>query len=327
MSLPVAVGRSTVLRKLLVTLAVGGVTFALTQLANPGPVWSVAGSVFVGGVVFIVQFLIEVERRLEAAETTQRRHGVSVEQLIDDRFTKVSQATELFGRVEESCLRTDVVVELVRRAARIDDAAPDLVGNFVRSEIARLSEVLERLGEGQDVTYEGEDRDWLLGLTRGIVSTMDATSLSTVDAGGRGFVDGGLWGSELGRRYLDVQRDAIRRRNVRIRRVFIVDRPALVGDPDFLEVCREHARFGIEVRTLNPRKPDVRATSLADVVIFDGVISYETTPATYTTGDRPPLIQDTRLVQDPQRVQDRIQRFNELWELADELPPEGGVAP
>ena len=33
-------------------------------------------------------------------------------------------------------------------------------------EIARLSGYLQDLGQGGDVTYEGEDRDWLLGLTK-----------------------------------------------------------------------------------------------------------------------------------------------------------------
>jgi hypothetical protein len=322
MSLPALGGRSTVLRKLLVTLAVGGVTFALTQLANPGPIWSVAGSVFVGGVVFIVQFLVDVERRLDATEASQREQRSSLEQLVNDRFAKVSQATELFGHVEASCLRTDAVVDLVRHSARIDDGAPRLIANFVQSEIVRLSDVLERLGEGQDVTYEGEDRDWLLGLTRGAVSTVDATSLGTVDAGGRGFVDGGLWGSDLGLRYLDMQRDAVRR-GVRIRRIFIMDRPNLRGDADFLAVCREHESFGIDVRILDPSKPNVRSTSLVDFIVFDGVISYETASAAYIRGDRPPLIVRTRLVREPHRVQDRIHRFNELWELAEDLPAEG----
>ncbi|HET8660532.1 MAG TPA: phosphatidylserine/phosphatidylglycerophosphate/cardiolipin synthase family protein, partial [Micromonosporaceae bacterium] len=251
--------RATVPRKLLITLAVAGVTFPITQLFNPGRadpglVWSVAGSVFVGGVTFIVQFLIDVERRLEATESGQQRQGRAIERIVNDRFMKVNQATELFGHVEASRLRTGDVVDLVRHSTHIDDRTPDLLANFVKQEVMRLSNLLRRLGEGQDVLYEGEDRDWLLSLTRSAASTIEAVSLSTMDANGQKLIDNDLWKSDLGWRYLDIQKDAVRRK-VRIRRIFIFDRPEVLEDLNFLEVYRKHQSFGIEVRVLGLANP------------------------------------------------------------------------
>src|SRR5262249_4743213 len=151
-------------------------------------------------------------------------------------------------------------------------------------EIGRMSEFLKELSEGGNVTYEGEDRDWMLALARNANSSIDATSLTTVDAGGRGFVDGGLWASDLGQRYLEVPRDAVMR-GIRIRRVFIMDRPDLVADEGFLSVCNMQHEMGIEVRVLDSSAiPEVQRSSLFDFILFDDAISYETTPASSIDG-------------------------------------------
>src|SRR5690606_6212785 len=110
--------------------------------------------------------------------------------LIREEITKVSAATELFGAVEASALRTDVVTQLVRNATSVKRAETPLVFEFAQAEINRLSGYLRDLGQQADVVYDGEDRDWMLGLTRAASESIDATSLTTVDAGGRGSVDG-----------------------------------------------------------------------------------------------------------------------------------------
>jgi hypothetical protein len=71
------------------------------------------------------------------------------------------------------------------------------------------------VSRGGYVAYDGEDRDWLLGLTRHAQSSIDTTSLMAVDASGGGFGEGGLWSSDLGRRYLEVQREAVQRAGCR----------------------------------------------------------------------------------------------------------------
>jgi hypothetical protein len=102
--------------------------------------------------------------------------------------------------------------------------------------------------------YEGEDRDWLLGLTWTTRTSIDATSLVTIDSTqSQSRVDGGLWTSDLGQRYLNRQREVIER-GVRIRRVFIVERPEFRQDEDLDRVRRMHTDLGIEARTLYPER-------------------------------------------------------------------------
>jgi hypothetical protein len=304
--------------KVLVSVLFGVVGYGASQAVDSSNVHLVLGlavSLFIAGIAFVVQFLYDVEKRREEMETEYEARAGETEQRITNGFTKINQATELFGLVEASALKTDAMTQLVRNSTRIE-SSPALVFEFAQAEIARLSEMLKTLGEGGDVTYEGEDRDWLLGLAKTATSTIDATSLTTVDAGGKGFVDGGLWSSDLGQRYLDAQRDAIRR-NVAIRRIFIMDRPELVDDPDFLSICRFHEAIGIQVKIFDPSAvASVRRDSLFDFVIFDSVLSYQTTPASRVGDNSRPVIISTRLVTHQSAVQDRIQRFQDLWREA-----------
>jgi hypothetical protein len=325
--------------KIMITALFGAVGYGLSYLVdsnNSHLVLSVGTSLYVAGIVLVIQFLYDVEQRLEAMEHAYDNmehiydsNAAAVEErlssgfkTIEDRissgFKQINEATELFALVEASALKTDAMTQLVRNSTRVE-ASPPLVFEFAQSEIARLSEMLKTVSEGADVTYEGEDRDWLLGLTKVVNATIDATSLTTVDAGGKGFIDGGLWSSDLGQRYLDVQREAIKR-GVAIRRIFIMDRPELLTDPDFISICRMHAELSIAVRILDPSKiPGIRRGSLFDFVIFDGVLSYQATPAS-RVGDRTrPVIINTQLVTRPLAVQDRIQRFQDLWKAAQDI--------
>lgn len=317
--------RTRIFRKIFVSLAIGALAYFITNYLtedSDGPhLLGLTLSVFIGGVTFVSQLLNELERRMARVESAQERHASTIEGLVEAGFTKINEATELFGLVEASALRTDSVVQLVRHSTQIDPAAPSLMFRFAQSEIGRLSEFLKELSEGGNVTYEGEDRDWMLGLARSVESTIDATSLTTVDAGGRGFVDGGLWASDLGQRYLETQREAILR-GVRIRRVFIMDRPDLATDPEFLTACGLQREMGIEVRILDSSSiPGTRRSSLFDFVLFDDVISYEVTPASRIEDNVRPTIVNTRLELREKRVRDRIQRFKDLWASARDLEP------
>ena len=334
-----------IVRKLVVSLVIGALAYFLTNIliGNIGEqqIWVITLSLLLGGVVFLVQFMITVEQQMNDVERAESIHSTEVERLVDGRlseirqevnqgfaeidkvvqsgFTKINEATELFGLVEASALRTDAVTQLVWHSTQIDPTAPALVFRFAQDEIGRMSEFLKELSEGGNVTYEGEDRDWMLSLTRNSQSTIDATSLTTVDAGGRGFVDGGLWASDLGQRYLEVQRSAITR-GVRIRRVFIMDRPDLVADNGFVGVCDMQRDMGINVRILDSSAiPEVRRSSLFDFIVFDDSISYESTPASSIDGSVRPSIVNTRLELRPARVKNRMERFKDLWDAAVEV--------
>jgi hypothetical protein len=312
--------RPRMMSQILVSLAVGGMLYLLTNVVTipQSQIWNVTLSIFTGGIVLLIQWLNAFEARLNEVEEAQQKHAETTEALVRAGFSKINEATELFGLVEASALRTDAVIQLVRHSTQIDPTSPPLVLRFAQSEISRTSEFLKELGDGGNIIYEGEDRDWMLALARSAENNIDATSLTTSDPSGRGYVDSGLWSSDLGQRYMEVQREAILQ-GVRIRRVFITDRADLATDPEMLDICRMQQDMGVEVRLLNSSAiPGMRRSSLFDFVLFDDVISYEVTPAIRIEDAILPTIVNTRLELRPMRVKDRIQRFKDLWESAHE---------
>ncbi len=308
--------RTKVIRKIFVTLLVGGMAYYITDLSNQSQTWSLAAGVFIGGITVVVQFLSDFENRLEKVEDGQEDRSVKMRSLIEEGFAKTNEATELFQAVEASALQTDAVTQLVRNSTHIAPDSPPLVYEFAQFQINQMSRFLKELGEGGEVSYDGEDRDWLLGLTMQCKNTIDATSLSTVDAGGKSF-DGGLWTSDLGQRYLEHQREATRR-GVIIRRVFIIDRSEQISE-EFLRICRQQKDLGIKIRALNQSDiSDSLKNSLFDFVIFDSVISYQVTPGSRAEANMPPMIVNTHLVLQQERLKERMRRFEDLWASADE---------
>jgi hypothetical protein len=324
-------------RKIIITLAVGLLVFILTYEFGVSDqarlLLGLGTSIYVSGLAFVIQFLVDVENRIERVEVATRRverrhdqHDRQTEQMIRDEFEKINEATKLFGAVEASALNSDAVTQLVQNSTRVVRSTGSLVSDFAQGEIARLSTYLRDLGQGADVTYEGEDRDWLLGLTRVAKTSIDATSLTTVDAGGRSFVDGGLWTSGFGLQYLEEQRRAIEA-GVEVRRVFIFDRPELQNDRDVVRILKEHKDIGVKVRALAPdRIPGTRRAMLFDFVVIDGVLSYQVTPATRVEDSNRPVIATTTLVTDPDRVRERIGRYRDLWNSGVDFDPDAGPA-
>jgi hypothetical protein len=307
-------GRRKVLRKVVVTSTIGGVTYLATFLAGQSQISAVMLSSYVGGVVLVVQFLVDFEIRLASVETGQVRQAVDLRQLVDDRFANVSSATELFGQVEASQLR-DHVVRLARNSIRIRSDR-QLVVDLAQHQIDQVSIFLRQLGTGMETVYEGEDRDWLLALTRGATKSIDATSQGSTGMDGR-FIDEGLWMTELGQRYLEAQVAALRE-GVAIRRVFVLEKAELANDLDFRTLIYDRQRdLGIQVRVADLSVTGVGLTFLSDLILFDEVIAYEST--TSTLSKSAPMFVKTTLVLDAVRVQQRVARFDNLWESAHEL--------
>ncbi|GLW96525.1 hypothetical protein [Microtetraspora sp. NBRC 16547] len=292
------------LRKILITAAVGIPTFFLTNNTKllSDDTSEILITAFISAVVFLTQYLIEVDRQLE----TTRQEMVT-------GLSRITKATELFNRVEASAVQTDVITQLVSNATRVDKEMPALVQAFAQSEIARISTLLRELSEG-NVIYEGEDRDWLLGLTRNTQCSLDALSLNVVDQGPSEF-DGGFWTTDAGQRYLEAQRDRLRA-GVRIRRIFFVDRTERLEADLFRQICNMHTEIGIEVRILTAA--DLSSPlGLLDFIVFDDNVSYEITPSAPQVGQiTTHTFVQTLLVLEPPRVRQRIERFKELWELA-----------
>jgi hypothetical protein len=312
--------RSGVLRKIGLALLTGGVVYLITNLTNLGQIWALTITAFLGSVVLVVQFLVEFEdrlmgvegqqtQRLEEMERKQVAHADEMRELVRQSFAKVNEATALFGRVEESGLRAEPVIELVQHSARLNPVAPALIRRLAEHEVQRTAEFLKELSGGA-VSYEGEDRDWLLTLAAHAQRSIDATSLNTVDTRGKG-PDSSFWQSDLGQRYLKVQR-ARAKAGVKIRRIFIVDKPSVVTSVDFLSACRKQAAMNIDVRILDYSDNE----DLFDMVLFDDMIMYETTPATSVDGASPPGILHTQLVLRPDVVHKRVEQYHDLWESA-----------
>jgi hypothetical protein len=76
----------------------------------------------------------------------------------------------------------------------------------------------------------------------------------------------------------------------------------------------------IEVRLLDWAKvPTPLRVQVRDLIVFDDILAYETTP---TTGDpRLAQVAETRLVLTSSRVKECALLFGELWEVSRELHP------
>ncbi|HEY0638176.1 MAG TPA: hypothetical protein VGD67_11070 [Pseudonocardiaceae bacterium] len=298
-------------------MAVGGGAYVATNALDEPVILNVLLAVFVGGVTLVVQYLAEFDKRLQNVESSQEDHFNLVDDLIKNKFDSISEATELFGRVESSAVRADVVKQLVRHSVGLDGPGNQLIHLFADSEITRLSECMKGLSERGEVTYEGEDRDWLLSLTRNAQKAIDATSFMTVDASGQAF-DEGLWSTDLGQRYLEAQQKALDR-GVTIRRIFMLDEPDGTRDPELMRMCRIQQQLGIQVRLLDPLTlPGLHRNWMFDFIVFDSMVSYETTPAAWAKKGTKPAIVSTRLVLSPKRLEERIVAYADLWNAAQE---------
>jgi hypothetical protein len=290
------------LQKALVTAIVGGITYLLTNVANQPEVWKLTASIFLGGAAFIVQYMIDFERRLESAENSLGVHNAEMKELVAQGFARINEVTELFGLVDRSALLPEDVTRLLRSVTQVGSGAPAIMQAFVREEMRSLTNLTENLNR-KLVDYDGEDHDWILALTQCAAATIDATSTK---------VDHDFWPSELGQRYLRAQRDAIKDRQVRIRRLFIVDTPEH-NTPELEQLCDNQQSLGIEVRVvvLSELSPINRMDETDDFIVFDEQLSYEV--GSDLLGVNMKTLLDLRA----DRVARRVQRFRMLWEAGE----------
>jgi hypothetical protein len=234
-------------------------------------------------------------------------------------FEQVGRLADLSGLMERSSLGPVLLADFLRTAGQVDGRVNPLLQRVAVREVERVALFLRQLPVGIEISYDGEDRDWMLALTREANTSVNAISLSTVDAGVLG-LDGGLWTSDLGQRYLELQREAVARR-VRIRRIFVVEHEheEMVQDESFLRITAMQRDIGVEVRMLDHKLiPDWMGPMIFDFIVFDAAVSYETTPTTsFSSGQSRPGMLRTRLVPQPERVQELEERFEKLWEQAD----------
>jgi hypothetical protein len=231
-------------------------------------------------------------------------------------FQKIDASAELLNLIERSVLDTALLSDFIEAAGKADASVSPMLQRLARQEIERATRFVRQLPARNEIAYDGEDREWMLGLTELVEHSIDAISLSTVDAGMRGF-DGGLWTSDLGTRYLNLQREAIRRQ-VTIRRIFIFENEDLARDETFLKITAQQRDVGVDVRMLDHQLiPEHLQKEIFDFIVFDGAVGYETTSATpFPSRATRPAIVRTRLAPMPDRVRDLESQFAKLWDAA-----------
>jgi hypothetical protein len=292
--------------KIGIPLLLGLITIVSSHISglSPRSDLELGGLVFVG--FLLVVFLIEFETRFD------RLH-----EHMSAGFAKIDRSARLFELMEQSSVDTGVLTEFLEAAAKAGPSVSPPLQRLARREIERVTWFVRQLPVGNEIGYEGEDREWLLGLTAEAQRSINAISLSTVDAGMRGF-DGGLWTSDLGTRYLELQRDALGR-HVAIRRIFVFENEDLAQDETFLKITQMQRDVGIDVRMLDDQLiPEWLRSMIFDFIIFDGTVSYEMTPATtFNAGRTRPAIVRTVLAPKQDRIDDLMGKFEQLWNSAD----------
>lgn len=260
-------------------------------------------TIFLGSLLVLI--LIELAARFDG-----------LDERLSAGFEKLDRSARLFALIEQSSIGTSVLTEFLKAAAGAGPGVRPLLQRLARREIERVTWFVRQLPVGNEISYDGEDREWLLGLTEQAQNSIDAISLSTVDAGMRGF-DGGLWTSDLGSRYLNLQRDAMAR-GVAIRRIFVFEADDLARDEAFLKITKTQRDAGIDVRMLDQQLiPEWLRSMIFDFIIFDRAISYEMTPATtFSTGGTRPAIVRTVLVPKQDRIDELVGKFEQLWDAA-----------
>lgn len=128
------------------------------------------------------------------------------------------------------------MVDLLGHAAALDHSAPALVHRLAESQISDLSMFLKDLGRAREVVADGDEWFWTFTLTSNVRHSIDATSYSALGKDERSLWDDDGWNSELGRRYLELQAQAVQR-GVVIRRIFILETPSLLAHPGLREIC------------------------------------------------------------------------------------------
>nr|WP_221381365.1 hypothetical protein [Actinoplanes polyasparticus] len=305
--------------KLVVTIVAGAVTYLLTHATEQPEIWQLTMSIFVAGVVLVVQFLLDAAEQTRMLARAIGGDGTDGAPSLTEKVESISEAANHLARVE-GLLGRDSIVRVVESAGRMDPKEEFLL-RFTHRQLEGLANLLDGLRSGR-ADHEGGTPDWLLDLTDAATISIDATSMSSFDQA-PGFVDDGeFWTSELGLRYLDRQRQAIARK-VRIRRLFL-----LAGDADdpvkLHRLLEPHLKIRIEVRVLrHDDTPFLFQTGLEDFIIFDQKVTYELQTARVLSTDVTPSISNVALVSNPQLAAKRRQRFEDLWAAAAE--PEKAV--
>jgi hypothetical protein len=298
--------------KIVIPVVSGGFVYLVSNLTHQSEEWGLLLSAFVGGVVLVVQYLIDFDRGLRDVEERLAGHTVDIDDIVQRNFKKISKATITYATIDALPFG-EQIIRLVGDATGLINSKPNVVMSLAKSELNRISSFLRQISEGEAVR-DGEDQDWLLALVQQAEATIDATSTMAVDGGGKNF-DDGFWVSSLGRKYLGAQRDAANR-GVKIRRLFILNSLQQTEDPELQKICAMQTDAHILIRILAASEiPERCRGSLFDFILFDDLVSYEAIPASRIDPTVKPCVDSTRLIGRERHVEARRALFEELWEF------------
>src|SRR5688572_7757308 len=88
------------LQKAAITVILGCAAYLTTTLTGQPEIWRLTISIFIGGASLIVQFMTDFDRRLGVVETSLTSHSEDMKKLVDGGFSRINEATRLFGLVE-----------------------------------------------------------------------------------------------------------------------------------------------------------------------------------------------------------------------------------
>jgi hypothetical protein len=305
--------------------------FSASVLGHGDLLWSIGFGLFIGSVFFLGWELIDVYRGLVELRTSHEGTAADMAALLNRRFAETGEGNRLITAIDDSVVTMAAIRDLVDGLVAIKERAP-LVQALGTAEFNRLVLLIKQLGEGAQADYEGEDRDRLLTLANGVARTIDAISIVTVE-GGQVLIDGGPLRSDRAQRYFDAQIAVLQREDpdakVRVRRIFVIERGDLQNQQEFADLLKAQSDAGVDIRVwdLSTRVGREYGDS-SEMVLFDGVVCYLPSPAARTShGERPVLI-NTRLEIEAERVRRRAQHFERLWKALSEPPsaPLGSAA-
>ncbi|KPM51177.1 hypothetical protein ACG83_37025 [Frankia sp. R43] len=284
----------------------GGISLGIAKLSRASATDSVQIAFFFAGVVFVIQALVDFADQQKSLVDDLSSQMQELRRGVDERLDRVDQAVRLTEIVEE--LEGSIgaperpISTLLARVTNTNLTIPSpIVGRLALEETRALIELLVGLGNGV-AAYPGEDRDWLLELTRCAKSQIRAISTAVVDGGGPRTFNRGFWFTQLGKSYLKEQQKAVQRQ-VSVRRIFVLQGTRAIAARELLQICHLHSQHGIEVRVLN-----VQQAGMDDFILFDDEVSYET--STGVDG------LSTTLRSRRDHVEERSDQFSRLWELA-----------
>jgi len=327
-----------VLRKTLIAMVSGGLSLGSAMLISTASIVSVLTiSIVISGVALVVDYLIELENTTKEIETESREaitdivekmrlqnqsiarqveeaHAKLFEH-IDGRLSIIMSVPELFNLQRKQPSTAQSMVSVVRDAHSFEQQSSPLSMRLLEKKTADFANLLHGLRSGHAV-YNGEDFDWLMTLTDTCAQTIDATSSTATDSGGRLKYSGGFWDSNQGLFYMEAQRLAVMDRGIRVRRLFILEYAQLASDPFYLQLCQRQRAAGFEIRylTRDMCRPEL-LNQLDDFIVFDNEITYEVVP-TPTPGEDRPTISRTEVVVAPDLVARRVRQYANLWDAA-----------